>query len=106
MPNERTVNWTPAGIYRDLFDGYVVGANRHQSLDGETAWHVTIYRNSGGDHIPRAYWVVGDNFQKCLKQTVDDSGRLAVETGGSISNLEEKAAIEKAIAKWETVSPA
>jgi hypothetical protein len=49
--------------------------------------------------------VVGDGFEKSLKQTVDDSGSFTVETGGSITNVEEKAAIVKAIAKWETVAP-
>jgi 2-polyprenyl-6-methoxyphenol hydroxylase-like FAD-dependent oxidoreductase len=96
--------WTPAGVYKGLFDGYVITANRHFSLDGETAWHIRMYLNSG-DTNHRAYWVVGDDFQNSLKQTVDDSGSFTVETGGSISNLDEKAAIVKAIAKWETVIP-
>jgi hypothetical protein len=104
MTNNGSLNWTPAGVYKGLFDGYAITANRHVSSDGKTAWHIRMYLNSGDtDH--RAYWVVGEDFQNSLKQTVDDSGSFIVETGGSISNLEEKAAIVKAIAKWETVAP-
>jgi hypothetical protein len=72
MANNGSLNWTPAGVYRGLFDGYVITANRHLSSDGKTAWHIRMYVNSGDtDH--RAYLVVGDDFQKSLKQTVDDS---------------------------------
>ena len=104
MTTEGAKIWTPAGIYKGLFDGYVITANRHLSSDGKAAWHIRMHLNSGDD-VHRAYWVVGDDFQKSLKQMVDNTGSFTVETGGSISNMEEKAAIVKAIAKWETVVP-
>jgi hypothetical protein len=103
MINKGSISWSPAGVYKGLFDGYVITANRHLSSDVKTAWHIRMYLNSGDtDH--RAYWVVGDDFQKSLKQTVDGSGSFTVETGGSISNMEEKAAIAKAITQWETAA--
>lgn len=104
MGSNGQINWTPAGVYKGLFDGYVITANRHLSSDGKTAWHIRMYLNSG-DTGHRTYWVVGDDFQNGLKQMVDDAGSFTVETGGSISNMEEKAAIVKAIAKWETIVP-
>jgi hypothetical protein len=104
MTNEESRIWTPAGIYRGLFDGYVVGANRHQSREGETAWHVRVHRNSG-DFQHRDYWVVNSKFYKTLRQTITDSG-TALEMGGEVCDVEatEKAAIMKAVLEWETTA--
>jgi hypothetical protein len=104
MTSEGIKSWVPAGVYKGLFDGYVITANRHVGSDSKTGWHIRMYLNSGDD-IHRAYWVVGEDFQKSLRQTIDDSGSLTVETGGTISDMAEKAAIVKAIAQWETSPP-
>jgi len=101
MNDERLV-WHPAGIYRGLFDGFVITSNRHLGENGKTAWHVRSYRNSG-DSGHRDYWVVDGQFSRTLRHGVDNT----IVTGGPIEveDVAERDAILTAIAEWSSREP-
>ena len=105
--SEGRKTWCPAGIYKGVFEGFLVEANRHMAEDGqETAWHTRSYKNSG-DYGHREYWVVNGQFRKTLKQTIDMSNTHEQTMDEIISappDIERKA-ILRAIEEWSTREP-
>lgn len=102
--SEGRVTWHPAGIYKGIFDGFLIQANRHIEENREqTAWHVVSYSNSG-DFGHRDYWVVDGQFRKTLRQTLEP---FEVTTGEIIDGAPdvEREAILKAIKEWAGREP-
>ena len=102
MSSKTNRMWSPAGIFTGVFDDHVVMANRHQSSEGDTAWHVTVYRNSG-DTSHREYWIEDEHFMATLGTSVNLNGEMSIDTGDEVEELDprEQAAIIQAINHWK-----
>jgi hypothetical protein len=110
--SEEKLIWHPAGIYKGVFDGFLILANRKVDGSGmQTAWNVTSFNNSGDDG-QRLYWVVDGEFRKTLTQTLDANEynvgvTIEFTAGETIEEAPdaERKAILKAIEEWSEREP-
>jgi|GEM_PF-5416076 len=95
------VEWQPAGIFKGLFDGYKVLANKHVNGAGQVAWHTRSFLRSRA-HAMQTYWVVDGKFHRTIADYMDKDGQVITETEGEepVVNPPEEAAIRQAIAVW------
>ncbi len=87
----------------EIFEGYVVAAFRYDNSGGGPTWHVTSYPNAQNVGRPSDFLVTGETFRDAIS-SVSANGTMSVRprfTGPAQVSPQEKAAVLKAINKWE-----
>lgn len=90
----------PAGLFRGLYHGYDVTANRHRTDGNTLVWHVRVRHNDNSGDI-RTYWIKDGTFYGDSVATVGPDGSVNVTVGELVEpSVQFKEAVLAATSKW------